>query len=335
MAKAPVYKAEDRSILLPYYKRFLVDPTLPFIPARIHPNSITHAGHLVCLAGAGVLVAMQPTRGWVFLLAAFLLFAYLWADNADGAHARRTKQSSAFGEFLDHGLDILNTVYIGVITAMTLGTSPMWTVAIVMMIPAAASITCWEQTQTGVYRLGLLNQIESCLVLVATMACSAVMGTPFYRSVAFHGFSLYDFLVWWPTATIVFGYGRAIHRVAREGAPLSPALVFLAIQICILTGAAMGWFSVLVACSFATAANVLFGVRMLVLRLQGEPPRVERPLVAALVGLVAFLGYRAAGFPLHHGFGVVIATVVCLGFALLAALDTRQGVQVLARVEGR
>ena len=42
MEKALVYKADDRSILLPYYKRFLIEPTLPFIPARLHPNVITH-----------------------------------------------------------------------------------------------------------------------------------------------------------------------------------------------------------------------------------------------------------------------------------------------------
>jgi len=335
MANAPVYKAEDRSILLPYYKRFLIEPTLPLIPARIHPNSITHAGHLMCLAGAGVLVATQPTRGWIFFLAGFLLFAYLWADNADGAHARRTKQSSAFGEFLDHGLDILNTVYIAVITALTLGTPGHWTVAMVILIPAGASITCWEQTQTGVYRLGLLNQIEAIVVMLFTMATSALLGTEFYRTISFHGFSLFDFLVWWPTTTITFGYGRAIWRVAKEKGPLAPALVYLAILSCIMIGAKMGWFSTLVACAFATAANVLFGVRMLVLRLEGEPPRVEKPLVAALMGLVAFLAYRAAGFAVDHVFGVVIATVVCIGFALLAALDTQKGVQVLARVEPR
>ena len=36
-------------------------------------------------------------------------------------------------------------------------------------IPAAAAVTCWEQTQTGVYRLGLLNQIESVFVLSVAM----------------------------------------------------------------------------------------------------------------------------------------------------------------------
>ena len=37
----PAYKADDRSVLLPYYRRFCVDPFLPFIPAKMKPNTTT------------------------------------------------------------------------------------------------------------------------------------------------------------------------------------------------------------------------------------------------------------------------------------------------------
>ena len=85
MSAAPVYRADDRSLLLPFYKRWFVEPTLPFIPARVHPNTITHTGHLLCLAAAGLLVATNPRHGWVFFAAMVLLQAYNWCDNADGA----------------------------------------------------------------------------------------------------------------------------------------------------------------------------------------------------------------------------------------------------------
>src|SRR5262245_35111115 len=123
---APAYKVEDRSLLLPYYRRFFVDPILPHLPPALHPNTITHAGHALNLIGALLLLVVWPARGWPFARATLLLQAYLWCDNADGAHARRTGQCSAFGEFLDHGLDQFNTVYIGYLTAMALGASPFW-----------------------------------------------------------------------------------------------------------------------------------------------------------------------------------------------------------------
>ena len=53
---ALTYSVQDRSILLPYYKRFLVEPLLPIIPARISPNAITHGGHIVNLIALVVLI---------------------------------------------------------------------------------------------------------------------------------------------------------------------------------------------------------------------------------------------------------------------------------------
>src|SRR5438094_8262042 len=92
------YRVEDRSVLLPLYRRLLVTPTLRFIPSRVHPNSITHAGHLLCLLGAATVVCMGTSSGWPFVVAAIGVQLYNWCDNADGAHARRTGQCSAMGE---------------------------------------------------------------------------------------------------------------------------------------------------------------------------------------------------------------------------------------------
>src|SRR5690348_1168365 len=98
---APAYKVEDRSILLPFYRRFFVDPLLPYLPAKLNPNTITHVGHLLNLLGAVFLLVMWPKRGWPFVAAMITLQLYTWCDNADGAHARRTNQCSPLGEFLD------------------------------------------------------------------------------------------------------------------------------------------------------------------------------------------------------------------------------------------
>ena len=156
---ALVYKAEDRSLLLPFYRRYLIEPVLPLIPTGVSPNAITHVGHLLNLLGTAILISAWPRGGWPFAAAAVLLQLYIWCDNTDGAHARRTRQCSAFGELLDHGLDIFNVLYISYLTAMALGAPPLWWVVIVLLISGAASVTYWEQTQSGVFRLGMMTQI--------------------------------------------------------------------------------------------------------------------------------------------------------------------------------
>ena len=123
----PRYKVDDRSILLPFYRRFLVDPLLPLLPARLNPNTITHVGHLINLVGTVLLIALWPKRGLALRRSRRCCSrSTCWCDNADGAHARRTNQCSALGEFLDHGLDQLNTVYIGYLTRWRSARSPIW-----------------------------------------------------------------------------------------------------------------------------------------------------------------------------------------------------------------
>ncbi len=84
------YNVRDRSILLPLYKRFFIEPTLRFIPERLDPNVITHAGQVICLTGLAVLVGFgSRSGGWAFFFAIAMAHLYLWCDNADGGHARQ------------------------------------------------------------------------------------------------------------------------------------------------------------------------------------------------------------------------------------------------------
>jgi phosphatidylglycerophosphate synthase len=332
MSSTFAYRSDDRSLLLPYYKRWLVDPTLPFIPARVHPNVITHAGHVICLLAAMVIVG-RPEGGWRFLAMSALLQVYIWCDNADGAHARRTKQSSEFGEFLDHGLDLLNTFYISIMSACLFDASAAWTTVMVTTIPAAASITAWEQAETGIYQLGLLNQIESCAVISATAVATAILGVSFWRAHGLGPLSADLFFMGWPTVTISFGYAHALYRVARARGNLAPALVFLAFQASIIAAAALGYASMLAACAFSTAANLYFGVYMLVLRLQGERPPTPKLLGVGLVFSLSFLAYRSGGHDLPPEAGRTLVVAFGAVFAIAAVRETRRGIRILSRHE--
>ena len=297
-----VYRVEDRSFLLPYYQRWLVKPLLPLLPASLNPNTITHAGHLMNCMAACLVVLLWPQKGPIAAIAALLLNAYCWCDNADGAHARRTNQCSPMGEFLDHGLDQLNTVYMGYLTAYALGASRRSDaeVAITLLIPGAAVVTYWEQAATGVMRLGRMNQVESVIVLSAVLVAASILGVRFFHDVVILGVPLGVAFLLWSSITIVFGMVRAAIRVASARGlaallPIAPLVVFDGI---VFGAAALGVVSTVAAVAIATGGTVYFGMQMLTFRLHGQRPRVEKHLLGgAVVGalLIAWRLLRAAG----------------------------------------
>ena len=334
---ALVYKVDDRSILLPYYRRYLVDPLLPLIPARVNPNSITHAGHLLNLVGTALLIGLWPDRGWPYILAMLLLQAYMWCDNADGSHARRTNQCSAFGEFLDHGLDQLNTVYIGYLTAMALGVSPIWWVVIAFIIPGAGAVTYWEQSQTGVFRLGLLNQVESLTVLSIALTMRAIFGGAIWTETTLFGVTLQHAMLAWSASTILFGKVRSM---ARVGAARGPAAVLPVVGLLAFAGAIIvaAWFDVIstvAAVTLCTGANVYFGMRMLTNRLHNETPRLGRLLVAGTAILAMLVGARLAGVAVSPLVGPALAALAVGAFGLHAIGDTRRSIAHLGTLSAR
>lgn len=322
------YKVIDRSILLPYYRRWLVDPLLPYIPARVHPNTITHLGHIANLLGTALLLWVGASSGWTFVVAAICLQIYLWCDNADGSHARRTGQTSVYGEFLDHGLDQLNTAYIGYLTATALGAGPAWWVAISLMTPGAAVLTYWEQSVTGIFRLGLLNQVESLLLLSAALVAAGIFGTEVFEAVHLGPLSLRLALFLWTTTTILFGIARQLYRgyAAAGPRPLLPIATYCALSGLVLFGFMQGALDKLPAVAAATALAVYYGMHMLAQRMRAEAPRLTLVLILALVPLGLAVASPQAGF------ANLSALAIAGMFGAFAVVETGRGLRRLAEL---
>lgn len=318
----PTYHVQDRSILLPFYRRALIDPLLPRVPASVSPNSITWGGQALLLVGVVTLLALRPHRGLAFVVAAVTLQLYVWCDNADGGHARRTGQCSPRGEFLDHGLDAFAVVEIALLTALALGVSPAWCVALTLVIPTAATVTYWEQSHTGMFHLGLLNQVESTVLLSASLTLSAVYGDGVFARIALAGVSLRDALCVWTVVQIAAGIARGMGRVGAvdPGAfgSIAPLGAFdAAVALAAFTGAVPPWHAVAV----GAAGNIFLGLRMLVRRLGRERPTPD-PLAlvaSAALGLAALAPGRAPGATL-----AVALTVI---FTAAAIRDFREGLR--------
>lgn len=307
------YEVQDRSLLLPHYKRFFVDPTLPWIPRRITPNAITHAGHLLNLAALLVLLRgghHGPGR-WAPLLGAVLLNAYLWCDNADGAHARATKQTSATGEFLDHGLDLLNAIYVVLMTVVALGVPPLWSVAAAVIVPAAAAVTYWEQAETGTFQLGMFNQIESIACLTAILIARTVLG-PLPPML---GAGLLAF-----TTLVAFvGIAHSVIRVVRRGGRLMPFVAFVAFGTAIALVTVTKTLATAPAIAIGAAGFIFLGVRQLHLRIRKEKPLTEYSVIVA----AAFLGAQALHVPIAYAAPGIFAILAFARTVTTWALLTR------------
>ena len=311
------YEVQDRSLLLPHYKRLFVDPTLRWIPRRLTPNAITHAGHLLNLAALLVLLRADQIRAdergaaWAPLLSAALLNAYLWCDNADGAHARATKQASATGEFLDHGLDLLNATYVVIMTVLALGVPPIWSVAAAVIVPAAAAITYWEQAETGTFQLGMFNQIESIACLTAILVARAVLG-PLPAKL---GAGLLAF-----TTLVAFvGIAHSVVRVVRRGGRLMPFVAFASFGAAIALVTSTGTIATAPAIAIGAAGFVFLGVRQLHLRIRKEKPLTEYSVIVA----AAFLGAEALHVPIAYAVPGIFAILAFARTVTTWALLTR------------
>ena len=331
-----VYTVRDRSLLLPFYKRYLVEPLIRFIPRSVDPNAITHVGHLINLAGVVLLLAFGGHGARLPLLAAVIcLQLYNWCDNADGAHARRTGRCSAMGELLDHGLDMLNTTYIAYAAAVAVNAPPAWWVGIALVIPAACATTYWEQAETGLFSLGLLNQIESVMMLSVVMLISAFAGFGIWDHIHVGPLTLRLVIMGFVCATAVIGMLHNVWRVVgRKGAGViarvAPLFVF---ELGVLGAAMVGALAPDAAVIVGTAGNVFFGLRSLAVRTAGERPHVETGVVLGSALVLGLIGWKLTGHAGSYAIDVIASVSASLFFGVLAVANARDARREVIRLD--
>lgn len=291
------YVVRDRSLLLPLYKRFVVDPLLPVIPRSLHPNVITHVGHVVNALGVAVLVASPARPAWTYLAAMAAVQLYVFCDNADGGHARRTQQCSPGGELLDHGLDLLNVTYIAIVAALAIGATAPWTAAIAIVLPLACALTYWEQGETGLFSLGALNQIESAMVLSGVLVGSTIFGVDVWARLALGPLSARTAIAAFVVGVAVVGLVRNFARVMRHRGPqaLVNGLPLVLFASTLLVGVLRGALPAPAAIVAAGAASVFFGIRSLARRAGGERSTYEPGLLVAVLIAIAYVVVRPGG----------------------------------------
>ncbi len=315
------YRVIDRSLLLPHYKRWLVEPLVRLVPARVTPNAITYAGHLASLA-ATALVLSCGDRGPGFFAAIALVQLYCWADNADGAHARRTGQSSEWGEVLDHGLDQITSLYVGLMVPHVLGADPVTSMIVAIASSAAAAHTYWEQTRTGTMCLGLLNQVEAMLVLSIALAARGALGASMWDFALF-GISMRNAMLAWVLGSVAVGMLRGVLRVraARGWGTAATALLPIAASATIAAAGACSAMPLIAALGLGAAVTVHWGIHMLAVRF-GRDDRSSSWLFGLTAVLFATVtSVSAIGAVLPEQASLAIALVMSAFFAIATIAD--------------
>lgn len=107
------------------------------IAANLHANQSILAQFLSWLTCGNLL----PTPFVLFGLVGALNLIYCIADNTDGRQARRTKQSSFIGEYLDHGLDCVTSLMSSFLLLVALGVAPSLAALGVVVIGFATNLS--------------------------------------------------------------------------------------------------------------------------------------------------------------------------------------------------
>lgn len=232
---ASEYRSEDRAILLRLYQSLLWSRLLAVLPRSLKPNTITLVAEASALLAAAA--AALAVRGWpsLYLVSGVLLFLYMTGDNLDGQHARRTGQSSALGEFLDHGLDGLASCSVLLCSAFALRLEGPWFCGLAVLGSFGFGSVFWAQFRTGILvtpRISAMEGVTGASLLQFTVFAFAEPSWLRFTPGVVNGASI----LWGVLAVCcVYATGSPILRALRVGSPdakfadlLAPLAVALA-----------------------------------------------------------------------------------------------------------
>lgn len=280
------YEVTDQSLMIGIYRRFLWDPLVAHIPARITPNTLTVAAQCLGVVSAACAIAASRGAPGLYGLAALCIFASLTLDNVDGAHARRTGQTSPRGELLDHGLDGVTSTSVLVSTGLLLHLDAVGMALLSLLGALTFASTFWEQSRTGRLILPSVGPTEGVTALVVVEILVALFGDPSWLRVSRERVTF---------GTVLVGIVVAVHAVAvvpplvrarrlgfplRELAPLGLALAGLFVFVLLgapgpLVGGLLGLTCAHFVCHLVVARH----------RGEGHERGLPRPLWLSLVPL--------------------------------------------------
>lgn len=311
------YAVDDRELFIGFFKRHVWKPIIPKIPASITPNALTYSG-IACVLLAVLCALLAPTVHRVLWYAsALFLFLYCNFDNLDGAHARRTGQTSPLGEVLDHGLDGIATGSFFFISALIITPDVRIRCAIVMLGMIGYSITFFEQFHCGKLVIPLFGQMGGALSIGFAEILSGIFHEPAWIRLS-RTFNLGDVL----GLVIVFGFihnvGTPLYRCIKAKVQLG-AFIPTVLIIATLALPSLRDAQVLYPAIAMSAVGASITVRLIVRRLSGNGQRA-----ISMSSLIAGM-FAVAGFALGASWSTTMAISSATAAVFGLVLDFRLG----------
>jgi|SaaInlStandDraft_7_1057024.scaffolds.fasta_scaffold69098_1 phosphatidylglycerophosphate synthase len=161
------YKCIDKSILLPYFKKYYFPIVYQWVPRKLTANWVT----LISCGAVWVIFLLSfLTNPFDKSVLAFLFFVlthfYFVGDHLDGMHAKATGTSSPLGEYLDHYLDIYNSAILIAACLMLLQIeNPCIFYLMMWLSHLAFAATMVEEKETGELYFGPIGTVEARVLL--------------------------------------------------------------------------------------------------------------------------------------------------------------------------
>ena len=195
------------------------------LPGRVLPDHLTLLGVLAALGVAITYVLSNDGNGWLLAGAVLLVFQWL-GDSLDGTLARtRRIERPRYGYYLDHLVDAVSTVLIGV----GLGLSPHALLAsgmLIVVVYLVLSINTYLETSVfGVFELGFgrVGPTEARLALIA-INIALFAGAPLAFHIAGLGVTVLDVVIWVIAGGMLAGLAvRATTNLRKLAAAEPPA----------------------------------------------------------------------------------------------------------------
>ena len=170
------YRCNDKSLVTPVFKRWIVAPLIQFIPWSIPANIITILSNGFVYLSLYLTLRSSPVIDtFTRMSVASCLLVYLIGDHLDGMQAKRTETGSALGEFCDHYLDAFNNGII-VFTMLLIFqvTNPLIIVIVIVASYLAHLSVFYEQFKTGWLTFEKMGSLEGVLVATAAISLSCI-----------------------------------------------------------------------------------------------------------------------------------------------------------------
>lgn len=167
------YRCHDHSLLTPTFKKWMVTPLIRFVPWVIPANIVTIFSNLFVYIALFLSMYWNGPMGR--LLIGTSLIIYLVGDHLDGMQAKRTKTSSALGEFCDHYLDAFNNgVILFTVMIVFEVADPILVVVVLVSSYLAHTSIFYEQLKTGWLTFEKIGSLEGVLILSILIGISGI-----------------------------------------------------------------------------------------------------------------------------------------------------------------